>query len=296
VGWRKGYFRQEITDAGQQIEHPEDWQIDRFTHVLPPVVAVPIEGRTVYVGARQYNLQGVNGCQLPVILLTTDLAENDERARTITDSLYGGDPGMRLAQEMVLGIGGIKMLHALGYRSIQRFHLNEGHSALLVVELAKQLGCRIRDLPHQQISDSCIFTTHTPVPAGHDVFPRDLVRRVAHGYLEPGEIDALCRDGELNMTLLALVNSNYINGVAQRHRQVSLGMFPGYTIDSITNGVHHVRWASPPFQELYDRQLPGWREDPHHLRCVMNFHERDIWEAHLASKKLLLDCIKYILA
>lgn len=126
------------------------------------------------------------------------------------------------------------------------------------------------------VRKKCIFTTHTPVPAGHDKFPGSLVKSLLGDYLEDDEIDKICHGNELNMALLALEHSEYINGVAKKHEEISRDMFPGYPIDSITNGVHHVFWTSEPFCKLYDRHISGWRKDPFDLRYVISIPKIDL--------------------
>jgi starch phosphorylase len=233
---------------------------------------------------------------VPVYFLDTDLPDNAADDRTLTHFLYGGDTPYRLAQEVVLGIGGVRMLRALGHAQIERFHLNEGHSALLVMEL---LAERLRASGRSTVSTEdietvrrlCVFTTHTPVPAAHDQFPMDLAGRV----LGPGPMNALnhlcCYGGALNLTYLALNLSHYVNGVAMRHGEVSRRMFGGYVVDAITNGVHVERWTSEPFCALFDRHIPGWRRDNFGLRYAISIPRQEIWDAHVAAKLRLLEYV-----
>jgi glycogen phosphorylase len=158
------------------------WQPEELLRELPPRVSVTIEGRTVQIRAWQYDVKGENGAPVPVYLLDTDLPENSAWDRRLTEDLYGGDRWCRLRQEIVLGIGGVRMLRALGHDKLQRFHLNEGHAALLTLELldehARQAGRTAFNREDMAVvHEWCVFTTHTPVPAGHDRFPMDLVSR-----------------------------------------------------------------------------------------------------------------------
>ena len=212
---------------------------------------------------------------------------------TLTHYLYGGDQYYRLCQEIILGIGGIRVLRALGYHDIDRFHMNEGHSSLIALELldeqargAGRTAIMGKDL--QAVREKCIFTTHTPVPAGHDKFPLDLVARVLgrQDILELGDIFGL--EGALNMTHLALKVSHYVNGVAKKHGEVSRLMFSGYNIDEITNGVHGATWISEPFQELFDLYIPGWRQVHFSLRYALSIPRREVWKAHAVTKTSLL--------
>jgi starch phosphorylase len=292
---RKGYFRQTLDHDGNQQEHAVKWQPSDLLELTSARAVVSIEGRNVHVGAWRWWITGVGGFRVPVLLLDTDLPENSEWDRHLTDQLYGGDDHYRLCQEAVLGLGGIGILESSGYQSIKSFHMNEGHSALLSLALLqRELGRS--DLGSATGSDieavrrQCVFTTHTPVPAGHDHFSRDLMRQV----LGPEraavlEVTHCCPDHALNMTFLALRFSRYVNGVAMHHGDISQGMFPRYPIHAITNGVHGSTWTSKPFRSLYDRQLPDWRRDNLYLRYAIKIPLEEIRRCHLESKRLLLD-------
>ncbi len=295
--YRKGYFRQKLEPDGWQRDEPTEWVIEDFLKEMLPRTSVPIEGRTVHLRAWKYEAKGVSGYRVPVYFLDTDLPENSEYDRTLTHFLYGGDKHYRLCQEVILGIGGVRMLRALGYDRIERFHMNEGHSSLLTLELLdeevkKTDRRRIHHEDIEKVREKCIFTTHTPVPAGHDQFPLDLVSRV----LEHPEIifemkDVFCCEGLLNMTYLALNLSRYINGVAKRHGEVSRLMFAGYTVDAITNGVHAATWVSGPFQKLFDRYIPEWRQDNFSFRYALNIPKQEVWEAHQEAKNELIEYV-----
>lgn len=269
--YRKGYFRQKLDVSGWQTEEPEEWNVEAYLKELPARVSVSIEGRTVEVRAWQFDIQGVAGDIVPVYLLDTDLPANSEWDRRLTDHLYGGDQWYRLCQEIVLGVGGVRMLRALGHTDLQRYHMNEGHAALLALELLDEQAQRAgrREFNHDDIvavHKLCVFTTHTPVPAGLDRFPLDMVGRALGRADFSIHRDVFCNDGELNMTYLALSLSHYVNGVAKRHGEVSRHMFADYKIDAITNGVHAATWTAEAFHVLFDRHIPGWREDNFMLR------------------------------
>jgi starch phosphorylase len=291
---RKGYFRQKLDEQGWQSEEPSQWDVEATLTELPVRTTVSIEGRSVVIRAWQYMMQGITGGMVPVYLLDTDLAENSEWDRHLTDSLYGGDLWYRLCQEIVLGIGGVRILRALGYHSLQRFHMNEGHAALLALELLDE---HARDNGRQEfthadveaVHELCVFTTHTPVPSGHDRFPLDMVARALGRHDFSIHHEVFCCEGELNMTYLALNLSHYINGVAKKHGEVSQHMFAQYKIDAITNGVHVNTWTSPPFQKLFDQHIPGWREDSFMLRYALSIPPDELWSAHQESKRALLD-------
>jgi starch phosphorylase len=195
---------------------------------------------------------------------------------------------------VILGIGGVRMLRALGYQQIVRFHMNEGHAALLTVELLEEhahaAGRKAIDQEDvEAIRRICVFTTHTAVPAGHDQFPMDLVRRVLghHDTLVDWQ-SVVCHGNLFNMTYLALNLSHYVNGVAKKHGEVTRLMFAQYTIDAITNGVHAATWTSEPFQRLFDRYIPDWRRDNFSLRYALSIPKPEVWNAHIAAKKNLV--------
>ena len=296
--YRKGYFRQTLDKSGNQTEQPQPWQPEATLKETKERVSVRLEGREVWIRGWLYAIPGVTGATLPVYLLDTDLPENSAFDRTITDCLYGGDEHYRFCQEIVLGFGGFKLLQKLGYNSIQSYHMNEGHSALLALRLLEKrldqsFAGRVKKLDIDGIRKMCIFTTHTPVPAGHDQFPRKLAEQV----LAPEHVSVLDEaeawHGDfLNMTYLALRFSGYVNGVAMRHGEVSRGMFPNYPISAITNGVHAVTWTAAPFRDLFDRHIPGWRTDNNYLRYAISIPLEEIQQAHILARQNLFKAIQ----
>ncbi len=291
--YRRGYFEQCLDEWGNQHERPVQWDPSRFARLLPPTVRVSIEGRPVVVRAWQHDITGLTGYVVPLLLLDTNVEENAVGDRELTSDLYGGDERYRLAQEIVLGIGGVRMLRALGYTQVERLHMNEGHAALLAIELLRER--KERESPawdFDGVRRACIFTTHTPVPAGHDQFSYELVKQMLDDTTPLEVLQMLGGRDRLNMTLLALNMSTYVNGVAKRHGEVSQEMFPGYAIDSITNGIHSATWTSPSFQQLYDRHIPGWRADSFALRHAISIPVQDIWAAHVQAKARLLEEVR----
>ena len=292
--YRKGYFRQRLDASGCQSEEPSEWKIEDFLRELPQRVGVKLEGREVRIRAWEYRVKGISGFTVPVYFLDTDLRENTESDRSLTHSLYVGDARYRLCQEAILGIGGVKMLRALGHRKIERFHMNEGHSSLLTLELLDETARKKRNFVNQEdietVREKCVFTTHTPVPAGHDKFEMKLVDRIfGRRKLFRNIQETLSCDGVLNMTYLAINLSGYINGVAQKHGEISREMFSNYSIDSITNGIHAATWASASFRSLFDRHIPGWRQDNASLRHALDIPKLEVWEAHMDVKHALID-------
>jgi starch phosphorylase len=304
---RAGYFRQEIDAQGRQVERIAEWDPARWAQPLDAKVAVRIEGRPVWVGAWLYVLESHMGGRAPVILLDTDLNENQPGDREITHHLYGGDDEYRFKQEMVLGIGGTRLLHAVGFR-IDAYHMNEGHSALLGLELLRRYAYRPTDLrpgesPYDlpRVREMCRFTTHTPVEAGHDRFSYELARRLLSNgppddspLVQFPTLQQLAGSEQLNMTRLALNLSEIVNGVAQRHAEVSAQMFPGYQVRAITNGVHPFTWTAEGFRSLYDRYVPGWCHEPELLTRVDRIPDAAIADAHTQAKQTLIERVRML--
>jgi starch phosphorylase len=324
---RAGYFRQEIDAQGRQIERPASWDPERFARPLDAKIAVPIEGRAVWIGAWLYVLEGQMGGLQPVLLLDTDLDENRREDREITHYLYGGDETYRLKQEIVLGVGGVRLLQALGF-TIRHYHMNEGHSALLGLELLRRYlyppedlhsGESPYDLP--RVRALCSFTTHTPVEAGHDRFAYELVQRILgnavdveamkrlanavdaqrsrlaidEGFIDLATLKHLAGEDNLNMTRLALNLSEYVNGVAKRHAEISRTMFPGYRVHAVTNGVHPFIWTCESSRKLYDRYLPSWCHEPEQLvRADCCIPDAAVWEAHVEAKQTLIEKVRVL--
>jgi glycogen phosphorylase len=318
--YRKGYFRQRLSEEGAQTEEEVEWEVAKHLIEEEPHVSITLEGRKVELRAWRYSVKGVRGYEIPVYFLDADLPSNDARDRELTGQLYGGDPYYRLSQEVILGIGGVRMLRALGHTELMRYHMNEGHAALLTLELldeeARRAGrASVKGEDIEKVRGKCVFTTHTPVPAGHDKFPveymnrlfpdqtqffdakdassADLVRSVLQVEQDfPDLQEAAKRGASVNMTYLALSLSNFVNGVAKLHGEVSRKMFPNVPIEAITNGVHAATWACPAFRDLFDRMIPSWREDNYSLRGALGLPPEEVWAAHLLAKHDLLETVR----
>jgi glycogen phosphorylase len=292
---RQGYFRQEIVD-GEQVERPQPWDPAARARRLPCKVSVRIAGREVWIGAWQYDVQTL--CRqfhpVPVILLDTDLPENAPADRQLTDTLYGGDDTYRVQQEIVLGIGGLRMLDALGMH-IVKFHLNEGHSAFLTLDLLREQAAVAGASGLQEaiaaVRRRCVFTTHTPVEAGHDQFPHALVEEMTSGMVDQQVLRTVCPDARFNMTRLALTLSGWVNGVADRHAQTSRALFPGYEVHAITNGVHALTWTAPAMQAVFDRHIPQWCHEPELLVRALRIPDAEVTAAHARAKQDLLQSL-----
>jgi glycogen phosphorylase len=318
--YRKGYFTQRLSEEGSQTEEPVEWRVEDFLKEEPARASVSIETRRVELRCWRYSAKGVRGFDVPIYFLDADLPSNADADRNLTGALYGGDSYYRLCQEVVLGIGGVRMLRALGYNDLTRYHMNEGHAALLSLQLLGDEATRagrksIRSEDIEKVRSKCVFTTHTPVPAGHDRFPMEYLTRVfpeQTDFLDlkdatsaelmkrvlqveqnfQGLQDAAQRGATLNMTQLALGLSTYVNGVAKQHGETSRQMFPEVPIEAITNGVHAGTWTSPAFQQLFDRYIPSWREDNYSLRGALGLPAEDVWAAHLIAKYDLLETVR----
>ena len=293
---RKGYFRQHLDANGNQTESPSIWTPKEFLEPMPFHVPVTIEGRQVLVTAWRYVIYGTGGHPVPVYFLDTALPQNSTWDQALTDFLYGGDEHYRLCQEVVLGLGGVAMLRAIGHDKVRTYHMNEGHSALLTLALLiertqnqKRSLHALTKADEEAVRRHCVFTTHTPVPAGQDQFTMELVQSVlGEEQTKVLQNTDCCKVGVLNMTHLALAFSHYVNGVSLRHEEISNSMFPNYPINSITNGVHAVTWTSSPFCQVYDKHIPEWRRDNLYLRYAISIPLDDIRQAHEEAKRNLL--------
>lgn len=281
--YKKGYFKQRIDNEGNQVEENENWNPSDYMIKLPNKIKVKIRGREVSVCCWLYKLMGINGNILPVIFLDTDLSENSPYDRSLSYHLYGEDNEYRISQEIVLGIGGVRILDDIGVK-VDKYHMNEGHSAFLALELYKKFN---KD-KLENVRKKCIFTTHTPVPAGHDQFERKHAEEVLGENINIDIKEKLFLNGFLNMTNIGMRFSSHINGVAKKHEEVSRKMFPDYHIESITNGVHSLFWTCEPMRKLYDKYLGNWREDSFNLRYIMSVPKEEILKAHQKSKEKLI--------
>jgi starch phosphorylase len=318
--YRRGFFSQHLSEDGSQTEEPVVWKVEDFLKEESARITVPLENRRVELRAWRYDVKGVRGFVVPVYFLDADLPSNTEWDRNLTGGLYGGDSYYRLCQEVLLGIGGVRMLREMGYADLTRYHMNEGHAALLSLELLGEEAVKagrtaINGEDIEKVRAKCVFTTHTPVPAGHDRFPIEYLTRVFPQQSKffdlkdaavaelvkrslqteqnyPDLQEAAAKGAHLNMTYLALSLSTYVNGVAKQHGVTSRQMFPEVPIEAITNGVHAKTWTSPPFQQLFDRQIAQWREDNYSLRSALGLPPEEVWSAHLIAKHELLEAVR----
>ncbi len=305
---RDGYLYQEIDGKGRQVDRPDPWDPEAWATKLDAKIAAQIEWREVWVRPWLYLVEGGSGYAVPVIMLDTDLEENAPEDRLITQRLYGGDQAYRLRQEIVLGIAGLRILRALGFE-IHTYHLNEGHAALLCLDLLRRYQrsgdailpeeCSdfVKDLcaaclyDVMRVREFCVFTTHTPVEAGHDRFPYSLVERLLGDFLPLDQLKLVGGADQLNLTRVALNLSNYVNGVAERHAETSRRLFKGYRIHAITNGVHAATWAAPSIARLFQSEIPHWQHEPERLVRADRLPDDAVWAAHQEAKHRLIEKI-----
>ncbi len=298
--YREGYFNQHLDEHGNQTEEPVSWDpATLLTELREITIGVEIAGRNIALRPWLYRVEGANGGQVPVFFLDSDLPENEPKDRKLTARLYGGDRRYRLSQEIILGIGGLRLLRQLEISGIRNFHLNEGHAALLTLELLRLYRRDIEETwdpdqvwDHERVRQQCVFTTHTPVPAGHDRFDYGLVTELLGDFIPIEVLKRFAGEEDLNLTHLALNLCRHTNAVSKCHSMVSRRMFPGYQIKSVTNGVHSPSWTCPEFQDLYDRYLPEWRLDNSLLRNAIRIPATELFQAHQNAKQRLL---KYIM-
>lgn len=278
--YSSGYFYQLFNEKGEQKEKEIEWSFFyEFDKVEKPITMM-IEDREIQVSAWLYKVIGQSGHVVPIYLLTTEVKGNEDWMLKLTGSLYDSTSRWnRITQEMILGIGGVKLLKSLGYDNIKTYHINEGHGAFSTLELYKMFD---QDL--DKVKEKVAFTTHTPVPAGHDRFGHELVQKVFKDRFPEKLLNLGSENGELNMTLLAMNCSRYVNAVAKKHGETTREMFPNYEIDSITNGVHLPFWVSKPIQRIFDRKFPNWKSNPEVLSNAIEIDDLELFDAHIENK------------
>ena len=314
----EGYLYQRIREDGWQEDRdePVDRDAASISRVLNEkgeqvVVRVPLIDPPIYVALWQVTVG-----RIPLYLMDMDIESNDPDSRSISARLYIGDREQRLRQEIVLGIGGSEVLDALGIR-YSLLHLNEGHAAFALLERVREMvqGGTSHEEAVERVKKTSIFTTHTPVPAGHDVFPFQLMEKYFHTYWSSLGLDreGFLRlgshpkdpDGGFNMTALALRLSGYRNGVSKKHGEVTRRMWQGLwpelaeddvPIDSVTNGIHVPTWIEPKMELLFNRYLgPDWLDDhdnPVIWELVEDIPDKELWETHYWLKIKLINAIR----
>ncbi len=282
--YKEGYFQQRLDSNGFQTETYTRFDPEPLLVRENPKFTMRLRERNVWVQAYRYDYKGLTGHKIPVYFLDTDLEENFDDDRIITMRLYSGDKNHRILQEAVLGFGGMRLLGALGYNSIETFHMNEGHCAFLTLELYEQYKH-----DRAKVQSLCHFTTHTPVPAGHDHFNIARCDKLLHGLLPTDlGLPSLVQNSRMHMTELGLYFSRSANGVSKLHGKVAQEQFQDFKIDAITNGVYHPFWVGRSLRELFDLRLPGWRKDPTRLLEIDTISSEELLKAHASLKDFLL--------
>ena len=315
--YRKGYFDQRLNLEGWQEDSDEEFDVSSIPLLpvtgpnrQPWLTTVQTSGRPVHVRAWRMMVGRV-----PIYLLDTNLESNHPEDRGLMNKLYAGGPELRVRQEWILGVGGVRVLRAMDINP-GVWHANEGHAAFMLVERVRELvsgGTPYQEALHQVRSQS-VFTTHTPVPAGHDAFPADQLEACTGPIWEEMGIDRKtlfglgahpALPGQFHMTVVAMRLSGRVNGVSRRHGQVSRNLWrdlwpnrPWETvpIGHVTNGVHLATWMATPIMALLDEHLgPDWgdrMEEPGFWDQVLTLNHARLWEAHLRQKRALSNFIR----
>jgi glycogen phosphorylase len=290
---QKGYFYQKFNEENYQQEEDYKWDPEIALTLTDKEIKVSIKNRDVFIRVWKYELKGFDGHILPIYFLDTNHPNNDDEAKTYTQHLYGGDLAYRLAQEMVLGIGGLRLLRSLDIYP-KKYHLNEGHAAFLTCELDNELQELSQEIRDKCIQELCSFTTHTPVPAGHDMFSFNLINDYFPNC--PSRIKDIAKQQRNNedvfsMTKLAMYFSSYVNAVSHKHMLITKELFPQVKIDFITNGVHTVTWTNEHFANLYDMYISDWKRNSLELRKTLHIPVSEILQAHHKAKEELINFI-----
>ncbi len=282
--YKEGYFKQRLDDDGNQTEVYPRFDPNPLLKKLPIKFTLPLRKRDVWIQVYEYRYIGLTGYEIPIYFLDTNVEENFHDDQVITMRLYSGDKDHRILQEAILGFGGIKLLEKLKYNDIETYHMNEGHASFIVMELLRKFNGN-----NDEVRKRCHFTTHTPVPAGHDEFAIERCERLIDGLLweDLSKINSI-QNGRLHMTELGLHFSRSANGVSKLHGEVAQEQFPDYKIGHITNGVYHPYWIGKEFREVFDDRLPGWRKDPNRLLNIGAILPEELVKAHQSQKDFLL--------
>ena len=289
--YRKGYGRQHLDGDGIQTETYRDLDPAQHLQDTGMDISLPLDGGELWAKVWRADITGVSGHVVPVYFLDTFHPKNTEKHLDLGLTLYGGDDWVRIRQEYLLGVGGLRLLDKLGH-DVDGLHLNEGHCTFALLEM---LG---KGWTREQLAKRVLLTTHTPVPAGHDRFEWGAVEEVL-GDLLPSDAKQLVIDAgdpeegrRISMSHLAVALSGPVNAVSNLNAWVASSMFADHHIAPITNGVHHLTWTSPMMAELFDEQLPGWREDPTKLAHAGKIPTEELVESRGIARKVLRELVQ----
>ena len=289
--YREGYGRQHLDEDGIQSETYAE--IDPANHLSDTGIdiSLPLDGGELTARVWRAEINGIGGHVVPVYFMDTFHPKNSEEHRRLGSRLYGGDDSVRIRQEYLLGVGGVRLLAKLGHE-FKGLHLNEGHCTFALLEMLN------RGWTREELAKRVLFTTHTPVPAGHDRFEWEAVEEVL-GDLLPDDARELVKDAgdpeegrRISMSHLAVALSGPVNAVSNLNAWVASSMFGDHHIAPITNGVHHLTWTSPMMAELFDEQLPGWREDPTKLAHAGKIPNEALVESREVARKVLRELVQ----
>ena len=288
--YHQGYARQHIDDAGIQTETFPEVDMNRLLSKTDIVLELELDGKPLFAYVWMAEILGQSGHMVPVYFMDTRHPENATEHQELSSRLYGGDDGVRIRQEYVLGVGGVQLFDHLEIE-LSGLHLNEGHCTFAMLELLK------RGWSREQLAQRSLFTTHTPVPAGHDRFDWSLVEDVI-GDLLPADAKDLVRSAgdpehgaRCSMSHLAVSLSTTVNAVSKLNADVAMTMFD-QNIQPITNGVHHITWTSPVMSSLFDKHLTGWRIQPESISNAKTLPTKDLREARSNARRQLHDYVQ----
>lgn len=287
--YKHGYFKQVITKKGKQETQADKTNFSKLK-LLPFKIHLNISQDKVVLRVWKYILKSGGGLEIPVYLLDSDWSENREKHRRLCENLYDSDLRKKLKQSIILGRGGIKLLEKLKETDIKKIHLNEGHGALAAIELFLNSKKKNVSDKVKEVRKKLVFTTHTPVVAGHDIYFGEFLLKYQPDF--PVKVKGLVKDDRVNFTNLAMFFSSYVNAVSLKHRAVSRAMFPAYKINSITNGVNSSLWTAPEFKELFDRYIPNWEEKNELLKQAEKIPLSEIKSVHQKAKLRLIKLVE----
>ena len=290
--YHEGYSRQHIDENGIQTESYRN--LDPSNHLIDTKIelALPLDNSTLYSRVWRVDVKGGSGHIVPVYFLDTNHPSNIDSHKKLCNRLYGGDENVRIRQEFLLGVGGVRLLKSL-HGEIGGLHLNEGHCTFALLELLNQGWSR------EKLSNKTLFTTHTPVPAGHDRFEWSLMEEVLGDLLpkDAKELVITAGDSEngkrCSLSHLAVALSGSVNAVSSLNADVAKTMFKDKQIVSITNGVHHLTWTSPLRASLFDKYIPNWRNNPNELKNSKNIPDAELLKNREMDRELFHELVKH---
>ena len=289
--YREGYGTQQLDNLGNQTETFPN--LDPNQHMTKTSIefSLNLDNTQIKISVWKVEIEGISGHVVPVYFLDTFHEDNTPEHCSLSGRLYGGDDNTRIRQEYILGVGGVKLFDFID-EVLSGIHLNEGHCTFALLELLEKGWTR------QYLSDHTLFTTHTPVPAGHDRFDWDLVRQIIGDKLPQDAIELVKIAGDsengnrCSMSHLAVGLCTSVNAVSKLNAEVASNMFANRVITPITNGVHHMTWTSDSMSTLFDKFIPGWKENPNLLQNANNLPNHELVKFREQARELLRNRVK----